>query len=117
MKLVRGAVAHKFQLKVSTCNSGFSLGPSSALGQKDKKRGQNRKNIGDRSKPSSVFFSAKADFSPFPHNEEPGPRLVYSQTEKTMNTEIFLKCYCVARKKKPSGVRKLNGKQERLRVP
>ena len=24
MKLARGAVAHKFQLKVSTCNSGFS---------------------------------------------------------------------------------------------
>ena len=23
LKLVRGAVAHKFQLKVSTCNSGF----------------------------------------------------------------------------------------------
>lgn len=45
------------------------------------------------------FFFAKADFSPFPHNEEPGPRLVYSQTEKTMNTEIFLECYCVARKK------------------
>ena len=63
------------------------------------------------------FFFAKADFSPLPHNEELGPRLVYSQTEKTMNTEIFLECYCVARKKKQSGVRKLNGKQERSRVP
>ena len=34
-----------------------------------------------------------------------------------MNTEIFLECYCAARKKKQSGVRKLNGKQERSRVP
>ena len=25
MKLVRGAVAHKFQLKVSTCNSGLNI--------------------------------------------------------------------------------------------
>ena len=72
-----------------------SLGPSSALGEKDKKRGQNRTPAIEASR-ARFFFS---DFSPFPHNEEPGPRLVYSQTEKTMNTEIFLECYCVAKKK------------------
>ena len=33
-----------------------SLGPGSALGEKGKKRGQIGKNIGERSKPSAVFF-------------------------------------------------------------
>ena len=61
-----------------------SLGPGSALGEKGKKRGQIGKNIGERSKPSAFFFHF--DFSPFAHNTEPGPRLVYSQTEKTVNT-------------------------------
>ena len=32
MKLVRGAVAHKFQLKVSTCNSGFMQSQVIVLG-------------------------------------------------------------------------------------
>ena len=65
-----------------------SLGPGSALGEKGKKRGQIGKNIGERSKPSAAFFffSSTPIFSPFPHNTEPGPRLVYSQTEKTVNT-------------------------------
>ena len=65
-----------------------SLGPGSALGEKGKKRGQIGKNIGERSKPSAVFFffSPTPIFSPFAHNTEPGPRLVYSQTEKTVNT-------------------------------
>ena len=66
-----------------------SLGPGSALGEKGKKRRQIGKNIGERSKPSAVFFfffSPTPIFSPFAHNTEPGPRLVYSQTEKTVNT-------------------------------
>ena len=64
-----------------------SLGPGSALGEKGKKRGQIGKNIGERSKPSAVFFfSPTPIFSPFAHNTEPGLRLVYSQTEKTVNT-------------------------------
>ena len=65
-----------------------SLRPGSALGVKGKKRGQIGKNIGERSKPSAVFFffSPTPIFSPFAHNTEPGPRLVYSQTEKTVNT-------------------------------
>ena len=68
-----------------------SLGPGSAFGEKGKKRGQIGKNIGERSKPSAVFFflffffSLTPIFSPFAHNTEPGPRLVYSQTEKTVN--------------------------------
>ena len=93
-----------------------SLGPSSALGEKDKKRGQNRTPAIEASR-ARFFFFRQSRFSPFPHNEEPGPRLVYSQTEKTLNSEIFLECYCVARKKKQSRVRKLNGKQERSRLP
>ena len=54
-----------------------SLGPGSALGEKGKKRGQIGKNIGERSKPSTVFFflfSPTSIFSPFAHNTEPGPR-------------------------------------------
>ena len=43
-----------------------SLGPGSALGEKGKKRGQIGKNIGERSKPSAVFFFffTNADFFP-----------------------------------------------------
>ena len=66
-----------------------SLGPGSALGEKGKKRGQIGKNIGERSQPRAVFFfffSPTPIFSPFAHNTEPGLRLVYSQTEKTVNT-------------------------------
>ena len=45
-----------------------SLGPSSALGEKGKKRGQIGKNIGERSKPSAVFFffHQRRFFPPFP---------------------------------------------------
>ena len=65
-----------------------SLGPGSALGEKGKKRGQ----IGNTSASEAsqtrffFFFRQSRFFSPFPHNEEPDPRLVYSQTEKTVNT-------------------------------
>ena len=72
------------------CEEGFritvNLGPGSALGEKGKKRGQIGKNIGERSKPSAIFFSPTPIFSLFPQNAEPGPRLDYSQTEKTVNT-------------------------------
>ena len=63
-----------------------SLRPGSALGEKGKKKGSNRKNIGERNKPRAIFFFRNAVFSPFPHNAEPGPTLDYGQTEKTMNT-------------------------------
>ena len=64
-----------------------SLGSGSALGEKRQKTGSNRKNIGERSKPNAIFFFRQSRFfSPFPHNDEPDPRLVYSQTEKTVNT-------------------------------
>ena len=64
-----------------------SLGPGSALKEKGKKGGQ----IGKTSASEAdgvifFFFLPKPIFFPFPHNEEPGPRLVYSQTEKTVNT-------------------------------
>ena len=73
-----------------------SLGPGSAVGGKrPKRKGSNRKNIGERSKPSGIlvrgearppfplgslrssilFFSPSPTFSPFSHNAEPGPRL------------------------------------------
>ena len=53
---------------------------------KRQKTGSNKKNIGERSKPSAIFFSPTPIFSLFPHNAEPGPRLDYNQTEKTVNT-------------------------------
>ena len=46
------------------------------------------------------FFSPKPIFSPFPHNEEPGPRLVYSQTEKTVNTRNISGMLLCCEKKK-----------------
>ena len=67
-----------------------SLGPGTG---KRQKTGSNRKNIGERSKPSAFFLlllfffvSPTPIFSPFPHNAEPGHRLDYSQTKKTVNT-------------------------------
>ena len=90
---------------------------------KRQKTGSNRKNIGEQSKRSAcffVFFRQSRFFSPFRHNEKPDPRLVYSQTEKTVNTRnISGMLLCCAKKQtnkqtnKKSGVRKLNGKQER----
>ena len=57
--LLRAYCEERFRITVS-------LGPGSALGEKGKKRGQIGKNIGERSKPSAVFFFffTKADFSP-----------------------------------------------------
>ena len=66
-----------------------SLGPGSALGEKGKKRGQIGKISASEASGAPVFFfffPPTPIFSPFPHNTEPGPRLVYSQTEKTVNT-------------------------------
>ena len=80
--LLRAYCEGRFRITVS-------LGPGSALGGKRQITRSNRKNIGDRRKPSAVFFfffsSPKPIFSPFPHNAEPGPTLDYSQTEKIMN--------------------------------
>ena len=86
---------------------------------KRQKTGSNRKNIGERSKPSATFFfSPKPIFPPFPHSEEPCRRLVYSQTEITVNTRNIsgMLLYCEKKKQQQqqqSGMRKLNGKQER----
>ena len=100
-----------------------SLGPGSALGEKGKKRGQIGKISASEASRARFFFFAKAAiFPPFPHNEEPDPRLVYSQTEKTVNTRnisgMLLGCEKNKKNKKQktkkqSSVRKLNGKQER----
>ena len=61
--------AHKWYLDES------SLGPGSAVGEKG--TGSNRKNIGERSEPSSASrLSSLADFfPPLPANAEPGLRL------------------------------------------
>ena len=67
---------------------------------KRQKTGSNKKNIGERTKPRAIFFSPTPIFSPFPHNAEPGPRLVYSQTEKTMNTRNISGMLLFCEKKK-----------------
>ena len=92
-----------------------SLGPGSALGEKGKKRGQiGKTSASEASQTRFFFFRQNRFFSPFPHNEEPDSRLVYSQTEKTVNTRnISGMLLCCEKIKKQSGVRKLNGKQER----
>ena len=81
-------------------NENLSLGPGSVVGEKGKKTGSNRKISGSeasrpvsrgggkgatlslfpgylsaRFAPQCLFFLANADFSPFSHNAEPGPRL------------------------------------------
>ena len=80
-------------------NENLSLGPGSAVGEKGKKRGQIGKYRGaklaerypgeeERAPPfpppqatyrlaslHNFFFFVHADFSPFSHNAEPGPRL------------------------------------------
>ena len=82
-----------------------SLGPGSALGEKGKKRCQIGKisaSEASRAQFFFFFFRQSRFFFPFPHNEEPGPRLVYSQTKKTVNSRNvsgMLLC-CVERKKK-----------------
>ena len=67
-----------------------NLGPGSAFGEKGKKRGQIGKISASEASGAQFFFffffPPTPIFSPFPHNTEPGPRLVYSQTEKTVNT-------------------------------
>ena len=65
-----------------------NLGPGSAFGEKGKKRGQIGKISASEASGAQFFFFFPPTpiFSPFPHNTEPGPRLVYSQTEKTVNT-------------------------------
>ena len=72
-------------------------------GEKGKKRGQIGKiSANARSKPSAIFFfRQRRFFSPVPHNAEPGPRLDYSQTEKTVNTRnISGMLLCCEKKKK-----------------
>ena len=66
-----------------------NLGPGSAFGEKGKKRGQIGKISASEASGAQFFFfffPPTPIFSPFLHNTEPGPRLVYSQTEKTVNT-------------------------------
>ena len=80
---VRAYCEERFRITVS-------LGPGSALGEKGKKRGQIEKISASEASRAGLFFfffSPKPIFfCPFPHNEEPDPRLVYRQTEKTVNT-------------------------------
>ena len=66
-----------------------NLGLGSAFGEKGKNRGQIGKISASEASGAHFFFfffPPTPIFSPFPHNTEPGPRLVYSQTEKTVNT-------------------------------
>ena len=64
-----------------------NLGLGSAFGEKGKKRGQiGKTSASEASGAQFFFFHERRFFPPFPHNTEPGPRLVYSQTEKTVNT-------------------------------
>ena len=69
--------------------------------RKRQKTGSNRKNIGERSKPSAILFVRQSRFfSPFPHSEEPCRRLVYSQTEITVNTRNISGMLLCCEKKK-----------------
>ena len=77
-----------------------SLGPGSASEEKGKKRGQKVKISASEASRARFFFSPKPIFSPFPHNEEPDPRLVYSQTEKTVNTRNISGMLLCCEKKK-----------------
>ena len=77
-----------------------SLGAGSALGEKGKKRGQIGKISASEASRERFFFFANADISPFPHNAEPGPRLDYSQTEKTVNTRNISGMLLCCEKKK-----------------
>ena len=78
-----------------------NLGPGSAFGEKGKKRGQIGKISASEASGAQFFFFFPPTpiFSSFPHNTEPGPRLVYSQTEKTVNTRnISGMLLCCAKK-------------------
>ena len=79
--LLRAYCEGRFRITVS-------LGPGSALGEKRKKRGQIGKISAIKASRARFFFFFRQSrfFSTLPHNEEPGPRLVYNQTEKTVNT-------------------------------
>ena len=99
-----------------------SLGPGSALGEKGKKRGQIGKNIGERSKPSAVFFFTNADFFPLcPQYGAWSQASLQSNRENREHQKYFWNVIVLRginnnnnnNKKKQSGVRKLNGKQER----
>ena len=84
------------------CRITVSLGPGSALGEKGKKRGQIGKiSSSEVTRARFFFFRQSRFFSPFPHNEEPDPRLVYSQTEKTVNTRNIsgMLLFCEKKKK------------------
>ena len=94
-----------------------SLGRGSALGEKGKKRGQIGKNIGERSKPSAVFFffffSTNADFFPLcPQYGAWSQASLQSNRENREHQKYFWNVI-VLREKNQSCVRKLNGKQER----
>ena len=96
-----------------------SLGPGSTLGEKGKKRGQIRKNIGERSKPSAVFFFfffffTNADFFPLcPQYGAWSQASLQSNRENREHQKYFWYVIVLRGIKKQSGVRKLNGKQER----
>ena len=98
-----------------------SLGPGSALGEKGKKRGQIGKISASEASRARFFFFAKAAiFSPFPHSEEPDPRLAYSQTEKTVNTRnisgMLLGCEKKKNKTKKTIKRKKTKRQARTLI-
>ena len=91
------------------------LGPGSALGEKGKRRGQIGKNISERSKPRAIFFFffANADFFPFsPQCGSWSQARLQSNRENREHQKYFWNVI-VLWEKTQSGVRKLNGKQER----
>ena len=75
-----------------------SLGPGNALGGKGRKRCQIGKISACEVSRARFFFSPTPFFSPFPHNADPGPRLDYSKTEKTVNTRNISGMLCYEKK-------------------
>ena len=76
-----------------------SLGPGNALAGKGRKRCQIGKISASEVSRARFFFSPTPIFSPFPHNADPGPRLDYSETEKTVNTRNISGMLCYEKKK------------------
>ena len=87
------------------------------MGEKGKKRAQKGKISASEASRARFFFSSKPSFSPFPYNEEPDPRLVYSQTEKTVNTRnISGMLLCCEKKKKKTIMREKTKRQARTLI-
>ena len=77
-----------------------SLGPGSALAEKAKNGVKQEKYRRAKQAERDFICSPKPIFSPFPHSEEPCRRLVYSQTEITVNTRNISGMLLCCEKKK-----------------